>query len=222
MPHADLFAHFDKHDITLIIHKKAVKNVNFRLTFISSRTCFSVSVPRHLSDNDIHHLIMSKSAWAMAHAHKRKHTHTDQSPTHAHPKLWGEPFDVADYLTQHPIKLSKQQRQDLHACRLAIYEHELKVRLPALADTWQPVVGRFADEIRTKKMHTRWGSCNTHEARIWLSTYLPAYPYPCTEYVFVHELCHLIHPNHSPAFWHEVKKAMPDYQTWYNLLKDKP
>lgn len=102
MPHTDLFAHFDKHDITLIIHKKAVKNVNFRLTFISARPCFAVSVPRHLSDGDIHRLIMSKSAWAMAHAHKRKHTHADHSSSHAHPKLWGEPFDVADYLTQHP------------------------------------------------------------------------------------------------------------------------
>lgn len=158
MPHTDLSAHFDKHDITLIIHKKAVKNVNFRLTFISSRPCFAVSVPHHLSDDDIHRLIMSKSAWAIAHAHKRKHAHTDHSPSHAHPKLWGEPFDVADYLTQHSIRLSKQQRQDHHACRLAIYEHELKARLPTLADTWQPVVGRFADEIRTKKMHTRWGS----------------------------------------------------------------
>ena len=70
-------------------------------------------------------------------------------------------------------------------------------------------------------MHTRWGSCNTRAKRIWLSVYLPAYPIECTEYVIVHELCHLHHANHSPAFWQTVASAMPDYRQWHNILAGK-
>ena len=70
-------------------------------------------------------------------------------------------------------------------------------------------------------MHTRWGSCNTRARRIWLSVYLPAYPIECTEYVIVHELCHLHHANHSAAFWQTVATAMPDYQRWHSMLAGK-
>ncbi|MFN3152918.1 M48 family metallopeptidase [Bremerella sp.] len=32
------------------------------------------------------------------------------------------------------------------------------------------------------------------------------------DYIVVHELAHLIHPNHTEAFWIEVDKVMPDYR----------
>lgn len=36
-------------------------------------------------------------------------------------------------------------------------------------------------------------------------------PPQVVDYVVVHELAHLRQPNHSPAFWDEVAKMMPDY-----------
>ena len=35
----------------------------------------------------------------------------------------------------------------------------------------------------------------------------------------VHELCHLIEMNHSPAFWAQVEKHCPDYKKWRDYLK---
>jgi len=108
-----------------------------------------------------------------------------------------------------------------HDKKIAYYRQHLSEAMPALFAKWQPIVGATANEIRLKKMHTRWGSCNTRARRIWLSVYLPAYPIECTEYVIVHELCHLHHANHSSAFWQTVATAMPDYQHWHDMLAGK-
>ena len=119
--------------------------------------------------------------------------------------LWGEQQDFA---------LNHNEQTDF-------YRQQLSKVMPELFDKWQPVVGAEAKETRIKKMHTRWGSCNTRAARIWLSVYLPTYPIECTEYVIVHELCHLHHANHSCAFWQTVATAMPDYKQWHDKLAGK-
>ena len=36
-------------------------------------------------------------------------------------------------------------------------------------------------------------------------------PLTIIDYIVVHELAHLLHPNHTRRFWNEVDKVMPDY-----------
>jgi predicted metal-dependent hydrolase len=58
---------------------------------------------------------------------------------------------------------------------------------------------------------SRWGSCNTRrEVRLaWrLMKASPAH----VNYVICHELAHLVHMNHSRAFWAEVARQCPDYR----------
>ena len=38
------------------------------------------------------------------------------------------------------------------------------------------------------------------------------------EYVVLHEMCHLIHMNHSKSFWNLVEKNMPKYKEYKKLL----
>jgi hypothetical protein len=40
-----------------------------------------------------------------------------------------------------------------------------------------------------------------------------------SDYIVVHELCHLHHANHTDAFWNEVDKVLPDYKKRYECLK---
>lgn len=56
---------------------------------------------------------------------------------------------------------------------------------------------------------TRWGSC-TAKKNISLNLKLAFLPWPLTRYVFIHELCHTAHLNHSQAFWKLVESREPD------------
>ncbi|MDE4455468.1 M48 family metallopeptidase [Psychrobacter sp. DAB_AL62B] len=194
--------------IELQVTKKRVKNINFRL----KPHILLVSVPKFISPMQMAQSIAKRVPWAIEnHAqvleqYKRKQsTSSESSIADSSLLLWGiaQPFTLN------------------HDEKITYYRQQLSEVMPSLFDKWQPIVGATANEIRLKKMHTRWGSCNTRARRIWLSVYLPAYPIECTEYVIVHELCHLHHANHSAAFWQTVATAMPDYQHWHNMLAGK-
>ncbi|WP_372887794.1 M48 family metallopeptidase [Psychrobacter sp.] len=194
--------------IELHISKKRVKNINFRL----KPHTLMVSAPMHVSASQILHAVAERVPWAIAHHsqvleqyRRRQNTSSDFPTVNNSVLLWG---------AEQSFTLSHDQKT-------TYYRQQLSEVTPALFDKWQPIVGAYANEIRLKKMHTRWGSCNTRAKRIWLSVYLPAYPIECTEYVIVHELCHLHHANHSRAFWQTVATAMPDYQQWHNILAGK-
>ncbi len=57
----------------------------------------------------------------------------------------------------------------------------------------------------------RWGSCNTRR-EIRLTWRLMKAPVALIDYVVCHELAHLRHMNHSPAFWAEVERQCADYR----------
>ncbi len=63
-----------------------------------------------------------------------------------------------------------------------------------------------------REMRSRYGSCHTKKKTVTLAKSLAQCHPSLVEYVIVHELCHLIHPNHSPSFYKELSALMPDYK----------
>jgi predicted metal-dependent hydrolase len=57
-----------------------------------------------------------------------------------------------------------------------------------------------------ESMRTRWGSCTPSTRSIRISNRLAGYPEWVRDYVIVHELAHLRHPGHGPAFWRLVAR----------------
>jgi predicted metal-dependent hydrolase len=66
-------------------------------------------------------------------------------------------------------------------------------------------------DIQIRKMKSRWGSLSA-KGRLTLNTDLVRAPKECIDYVVTHELCHLKHHNHSPAFYELLEKSMPDWK----------
>ena len=79
-------------------------------------------------------------------------------------------------------------------------------------------LGREPSHIGIKSYRTRWGSCHP-DGRVYFNWRLVMAPLDVVDYVVAHELCHLLHPNHSPAFWNEVGRLYPCYREQRSWLK---
>ncbi len=72
--------------------------------------------------------------------------------------------------------------------------------------------------FKIKKMRTRWGSCSS-KGNINLNLHLIKLPEQCIKEVILHELCHLVHFNHSKEFYALMTAEMPDWKIWKKELK---
>jgi hypothetical protein len=73
---------------------------------------------------------------------------------------------------------------------------------------------------RLSSARTQWGSCN-EDGRIRLNWRLVFFPVAVIDYVVAHELAHLEHLNHSPEFWREVERLLPDFRAARDRIKDE-
>jgi hypothetical protein len=88
-----------------------------------------------------------------------------------------------------------------------------------------PWLRRTADElgfalkgVSVRVQRTMWGSCSTRNA-VSLNARLLLIPPALVRYVFIHELVHTRHPNHSREFWQAVAVHVPDYRDKRRELK---
>jgi len=83
---------------------------------------------------------------------------------------------------------------------------ELPPRLKAFADRYGFVYNR----LTIKHTTSNWGSCSTR-GNINLNLNLMRVPEPLQDYVLLHELTHLHHPDHGPAFHAELERLLADH-----------
>ena len=83
---------------------------------------------------------------------------------------------------------------------------ELPGRLKAFADRY----GFRYNRLTIKHNTSNWGSCST-KGNINLNLNLMRVPEPLQDYVLLHELTHLHHPDHGPAFHAELEHLLADH-----------
>lgn len=85
---------------------------------------------------------------------------------------------------------------------------------------YEKIMNVHAEQVRIKKMKTRWGTCNIEAKRIWINYELVKYPVECLEHIIVHELTHLLETNHTPRFYTLLGKYYPNYRENDKLIKE--
>ena len=90
--------------------------------------------------------------------------------------------------------------------------------IPPKVAHYAALMGVRPARITVTSARTRFGSCSGKNA-LSFSWRLMGYPEAAIDYVVVHELAHIRHHDHSPAFYAEIARIMPDHQSRRALLK---
>ena len=148
-----------------------------------------VRVPMRTPEAEIRRFLQEKDAWI------RKHLAQAQAQEEA--KKW------MPLLSEEDIRFLAQQARML---------------IPQRAAWYARLMGVTYGRITIRCQRTRWGSCSS-KGNLNFNCLLMLAPREVIDSVIVHELCHLKHLNHSKAFYDEVRRVFPDYDTQDRWLK---
>ena len=113
-----------------------------------------------------------------------------------------------------PTPNESSVRYALEDWYMARAEEEVDRRVYAMAERFRIVVR----SVRITNAATRWGTCSS-TGRLRLNWRLLLAPPEILDYMVAHELAHLSHKDHSPAFWARVRKLNPEFAQSERWLK---
>lgn len=194
----------------------------------------SISVPTALEVERIEQLLKDKHRWIK----EKLYLHQQQQPTPKREMLSGEAFPYLGRNYRLKITTGKLQPVKLLHGRLQVvvpkamrHEHiirdmlthwyrlQAEIRFKEKVKRYASVVGVEPTDVSVKTFKSRWGSCNV-KGEIQFHWKVIMAPNRIVDYVVVHELCHLKHHDHSPAFWKSVERLVPDYADCRAWLKE--
>ena len=121
---------------------------------------------------------------------------------------------IEDHLSKIPAPQPKFTQTEIEA----LARKALTV-IPDRVRHFAPIVGVTYGRITIRNQRSRWGSCSG-KGNLNFNCLLMLTPDHVIDYVVVHELCHRLEMNHSPAFWAQVERVLPDYQISREWLRE--
>ena len=79
-------------------------------------------------------------------------------------------------------------------------------------------VDKKVTEIKLRKTKSKWGHC-TSNGVIQYNWLIMLAPYSIIDYMITHEVCHLLHMDHSRRYWDLVESICPQYLQYIKWLK---
>jgi predicted metal-dependent hydrolase len=222
-------------DIPVEIVRKDIKNIH--LGVYPPEGNVRISVPRHITNENVRLAIVSRLSWIK----KRQEEFKKQPRQTEREYVTGEShyfrgkryiLDVTERQGKHNLCLKNNAKMLLQVSpgttkenRALVlnnwYRQQLKRVIPELLDRWQPIIGKEVKSWGVKKMKTKWGSCNIAERRIWINLELAKKSPECLEYILVHELVHLHERYHNDNFRCLMDKYLPHWRKNRDVLKSE-
>lgn len=98
------------------------------------------------------------------------------------------------------------------------YQQHAEIKLLEKTQHYTNIIGVTPASIVVKTFKARWGSCSS-KGDIHYNWKIIMATDKVVDYVVIHELCHILHHNHSPQFWKTVELYLPTYRDCKNWLK---
>lgn len=221
-------------DKTFMVSISYVKTKKFRISVLPDLS-INVAAPKGSGQNDIKKVLDEAEVWVAKRAIKYENSVLLglEKPVENGDKIYilGENKEIAVHIGEPCVIVSgdrivitvkkeeqaeklfdKWWREQSHRVFSAIFIEKFEIFKK---------MGCAIPDMRIKKMHTRWGSCNKRLCRINLNYYLYSLPALCIEYVIMHELVHLIYSNHKKEFYDFLSACMPDWKDRKKLMDEK-
>ena len=195
-----------------------------------------IRVPNNLGDERVAAILKQKRPWIRTKVAELKQV----LPHRSKELVSGESFP---YLGRH-YRLKIQEGHQVGVCLSGGYLRatvrpseqgdQREVRIQQYLQNWyrsralkhlQEKTDRYALQIgvspawvSVRNFRSRWGSCDKQGGLTFNWNIIKA-PNSIVDYVVIHELCHLLHPNHSKAFWQQVARYDRSFAAHKNWLK---
>lgn len=180
-------------------------------------------------------IIRKKTGWILKKLQEvaRAKTESHDIATGSHIRFQGREYEV-DVFTQSDIKFAQveftgerfrffapdtAQRQTLlQDSLLRFFRRQCRDILFPRVAYWEQKIGQHADVVSLYPFRRNWANCSAdrhvkfHPSCVQLAPDL-------LDYVIIHELAHLVHLNHSKAFWAFVAAILPDWKARHHQLK---
>ncbi len=214
-------------------HIKKVKNINLRIKVDGS---VHISAAKYVPLKAIEQMIQTHGDYILAAIQKAKPQEEKAYHEGDCYHFLGRAFAIRlktsnKRSTQiHPekkeVEICLPDIENIESRRKEIYRFEKESCEELFPEILERMHELFADEkipypeLKFRRMKSRWGSCNPSNNIITMNTMLIQAPVSVMEYVMVHELAHLVHPNHSKEFHQLVEQKKPNWRLRKKKLKD--
>lgn len=98
------------------------------------------------------------------------------------------------------------------------YKERARVLAENRLEFFNQTYGFEYKRISIRNQGTRWGSCSRNKS-LNFNYKVALLPPTVADYIFVHELCHLVEMNHSRKFWAQVERTLPDWKQLRHKLR---
>ena len=101
-----------------------------------------------------------------------------------------------------------------------LLKREARQALVARTEVHVHALGLKPAKVSIVDTRSRWGSCSPHNRSIRYSWRVVMAPPPVLDYLAAHEVAHLVHADHSPAYWSVVHRLVGDHRPFRAWLRE--
>lgn len=202
---------------------------------VSPETGVTVRAPAGASETDIRRFIESRSEWIQSHLKRFESLikldsadFTDGSLIFFRGKEYRLKVKVSH---KNEVKISGDSVEVMTAAddrpetvKFLVELWYLKNAGEVIYKSFREILLRYPEmnfspaRLTIRKMKRKWGSCSSRK-RITVNSELIKLDDSLHQYVIIHELCHLIHPNHGKDFYGLLGDLCPGWKNYRNILR---